>query len=65
LRVVSRRKRAAVIVHVHFYSQANLSEIIQTLDDFRPLLGAAQGRQQQRGKNGNDRDDDQQLDERE
>ena len=42
-------------------AKLKLLQIVQARDGLRPVFGAAQRRQQQRGENADDRDDDQQL----
>jgi hypothetical protein len=46
-------------------AQTPLLQVRSALDAFRFLLGAGQGRQQHRGQNGNDGNDDEQFNQRE
>lgn len=59
------REDVVVIVGVHLHVDAELFEVVEAGDAVGLALGARQRRQQQRGQNGNDRNHDQQLDERE
>src|SRR5438874_6860128 len=56
---------ALVIVGEHLAAQAQLLEIIQARNAPGALFGFAEGRQKHRGKDGNDRDDDEQFDQSE
>jgi hypothetical protein len=53
------------IVSVHFPAELELLEIADAVGGKRPCFGSGQRRQKHGSKNGNDRDDDQQLDESE
>src|SRR2546425_976135 len=54
-----------MFVGIHFYSQANLSQIAQALGDSGLLLRPPKGGQEQRGKNREHRHHHQQLDQSE
>src|SRR2546426_12806595 len=54
-----------MFVGIHFYSQANLSQIAQALGDSGLLLRPPKGGQEQRGKNRERRHHHQQLDQSE
>jgi hypothetical protein len=61
--VVAVGKAVVAVAGVELPGQGELSEIVLALDPLGLGLGFAQRRQEHRGKNGNDCDDDQQLDE--
>jgi len=54
-----------VIVGIHLPAELQLLQVAVALNRLGRALGLVQGGQQQRGQDGNDRDDDQQLNERE
>jgi len=54
-----------VDIHVAVHGQANLLEVVQALDARCRRANLLDGGDQQRDQNRNDRDDDEQLDERE
>jgi len=60
-----RREFPAVVIRKHLESKAALPQVVHAFDAFGAGVGPAEGRQQERGNNPNDRYNRQQFDQRE
>ena len=56
---------ATEVLDVKFQRKIKLLDVVPAVDGVRRVFGARESGQKQRGENGDDRDDDEQLDERE
>jgi hypothetical protein len=61
-RLVTARNKLVVVVRVHHHGQAHLLEIVVATGLLRLLFGFAQRRQKHSREDGDDRDDNEQLD---
>ena len=56
------RQRIAILVRIQMNGQGKLPEVVEALSPIGLFFASDQGRQQQRGEDGNDRDDHEQFD---